>query len=85
MINEPNSDNGFVFCNLIRLCTFCTTELQHRIIAYDITVIIHCVMQWFSVWFTASAVIEHIITVAYNSHWIIHGIRDIFKMKKTLQ
>jgi hypothetical protein len=64
---------------------FCGTKFQRKIIAYVVNVTVHCVMQWFSVWFTAGAVFADFITVALNSHWIILGIINIFKMKNTLQ
>jgi hypothetical protein len=64
---------------------FCGTKLQHRIIAYVVKVTFHCMMLWFSVWFTAGAVVADFIAIALNSHFIILGITNIFKMKYTLQ
>ena len=61
------------------------TKFQHRIIAYVVKVTVNCVMRWFSVWFSAGAVIADFIKIALKSYWIILGIINIFKMKITLQ
>jgi len=54
------------FCSLASSASvpFCGTKIQHRIIAYVVNVTFRCVLQWFSVWFTAVAVVTDFITIA---------------------
>jgi len=74
MVYESKCENGFVFSNLIRLYTLPWHKVSAQNYCLRCNVTVYCVTRWFSVRFTAGAVIADFITLALNSHWIILGI-----------